>query len=225
MNELLVALKPLNPCVEPLRVMMLEQFKSFMLDYDIEHLNNGSFKQYSNGMEFFFRYYRLNAEHREIVVIASVLSWLASNCGRSFLHEAEKLAAQFNRRKGYIYAWADENQRMAGTNNGFTLLEHLLTPYEYHDFNHGLSCAINTFVSVNDLEIANCLIHWLAEGDGQVYLDNCKAQGLFYDWGKVQPKAIPVIKKLNCHCPHWRDSSFFYGETHTCADCGGEVTI
>ena len=42
------------------------------------------------------------------------------------------------------------------------------------------------------------------------------------------PKAIlKAEKKLKpkCDCAHWKNSSFFHGETHTCADCGGEVTI
>lgn len=38
---------------------------------------------------------------------------------------------------------------------------------------------------------------------------------------------LEVEKKLKpkCDCAHWKNSSFFHGETHACADCGGEVTI
>lgn len=33
------------------------------------------------------------------------------------------------------------------------------------------------------------------------------------------------VPKPKCNCAHWKDSSFFHGETHLCADCGGEVMI
>lgn len=42
------------------------------------------------------------------------------------------------------------------------------------------------------------------------------------------PKVISGTEKKSkpkCNCAHWKNSSFFHGETHTCGDCGGEVMI
>lgn len=184
MNELLEALKPINPVTEPQRLMMIEQFQKFMLEYDIEKLNETSFQQYEDGLDYFFHTFKLMPTEREMQVIATVLAWLNSNCGRSFLYEAESMSRLFKnyRYKGYVCAWAYEDKRQIGSNHGFTLLEHLLTPSEHRDLHRGLLCNINQFVSVNDHEIVKCLIQWLSTGDGQSYLDLCKVHGLFYEW-------------------------------------------
>ena len=67
---------------------------------------------------------------------------------------------------------------------------------------------------------------------GEHHLAHAICCGMFLWWFDSQQSGVPEAileaeKKLKpkCDCAHWKNSSFFHGETHTCADCGGEVTI
>lgn len=48
-------------------------------------------------------------------------------------------------------------------------------------------------------------------------------QGDWKDSLRERPQQEP--KQHACNCAHWKNSSFFMGDTFTCKDCGGSVTI
>ncbi len=171
MNELLDELKPIVPTTENRHLAMIEHFKNFFLSYDMVQLNDYSLHYFHDYADYYFSSFPYPVVARHLQVMGSFIGWLGSNCGRVFLNEAKRLG-ELNQslHKGYIYAWASENERITGVNDGTTVLEYLLTPAEKHDTEYGLNCPCNHFVSSHDIETVNHLIHWLATSHGQSFL-------------------------------------------------------
>lgn len=173
MNELFDDLKPVIATTEKCQLIMLELFKDYFFNFDMDDLNDKSLNHYTDYSEYFFNNFPYIVTERHMQVLGSLLAWLGSNCGRCFILDTQELAKCHNSvHKGFIFAWADVNQRLVGVNNGNTLMEHLLTPTEYHDHERGLLCPANHFVTAHDLETANFLIHWLATTHGQSFLNS-----------------------------------------------------
>ena len=169
---LFLNLSPIIETVEIKKLLTIELWKNFILDIDVSIINNTSGRQYRDGLDFYFTsypYYLPN--QRDMAVIASILVWLPSNCGKAFLADCEKFSKLHKcKERGYRNAWAEENARKVGFNNGLTCLEYLLTPIKYHDMYNGLNCDTSQFISVRDLECANYFMYWLSTTDGQSFL-------------------------------------------------------
>lgn len=173
MNELLDDLKPINATTEKRQLVMLDLFKSYFKNFDMEDLNNRSLNHFDDYAEYFFSNFPYNVTERHMHVLGTLLAWLGSNRGRCFILEAKQLAQTLNSdRKGFIYAWADVNQRLVGVDNGNTLLELLLTPIEHHHHDRGLLCPANHYVTSHDIETANFFVHWLATTHGQGFINS-----------------------------------------------------
>lgn len=171
MNELLKHLIPIVPTQENRNIAMIENFKRFFIEYDMDRLNDCSLSYFNDYSEFFFNSFPYRPNERHLNVIGSFVGWLGSNCGRAFISEAKRLGSVVqSTHKGYIYAWAAENQRLTGINSGITVLEYLLTPLEHHDPQLGLKTHCNQFVTSHDIETINFLVHWLATAHGQDFL-------------------------------------------------------
>lgn len=172
MIELLSNLRPVTITDDPVRKNIINLWNGYITSYDI-----GEYNHSNDGLEIYFKNYPYMPEARDIVVIASLLAWLPSNAGISFLHECNQLTAKHNSRElGYTFAWAKENKRLHYMSNGYTTLEYLLTPIEYYDVHRGLICAPNRFITIYDIEAANYFINWLASADGQYFLKIVDAQ-------------------------------------------------
>lgn len=169
-------LKSLHPVVKTNDVnknKAIKLWKEFINNIDIEETNRWSQEQVDDGLDVYFYEYPYNPTRRDMAVIASLLAWLPSNCGRSFLSECEKMSKILDSKdKGYVCAWAIENNRVTYMNHGYTCLEYLLSPIEEHDsVFRGLKCTPNYFISIHDMECANYFVKWLASQDGQMFLD------------------------------------------------------
>lgn len=106
---------------------------------------------------------------RHATVLASVVCWLGTNCGQSFLREAEKLGDELPRIKHYerfLVAWVLHNSRRSFINGGIRTLEHCMTPYKDQYPAEMFAC---------DYEVAEFLMLWLGSAEGQNFLENCKA--------------------------------------------------
>lgn len=74
---------------------------------------------------------RAPLDQRGARVAASFMVWMGCNSGRAFTFNAERLAgsgAFVSRPRAFIAAWALENLRVNGVNNGLILTECMLTP-------------------------------------------------------------------------------------------------
>lgn len=172
MNELLNHLIPIVPTQDNRNIAMIESFKKFFIEYDMDRLNDCSLSYFNDYTEYFFNNFPYQPNERHLNVIGAFLGWLGSNCGRAFINEANRLGILVqSAHKGYVYAWAAENQRLTGINSGITVLEYLLTPLEHHDAQLGLRTYCNQFVTSHDIETVNYFVHWLATAHGQAFLE------------------------------------------------------
>lgn len=78
------------------------------------------------------------------------------------------------------------------------------------------SCVDSPFINSGIFEIANPQGH---TSDAPLF----NYQGDWKDSLRKRPDGRP--KQHDCNCAHWKGSSFFMGDTFTCKDCGGSVTI
>jgi hypothetical protein len=172
MNEILEHLEEIVATNDAINLLMLEQFKAFFLNFDMAIVNGSEDNRYKDYADYFFNNFPYEPNERHLNVIASFVGWLGRNCGRAFIMEANKLGEQLkSKHKGYIYAWADVNERLIGVNNNNTVLEYLLTPQQYHHHDLGIRCPKNHFVSSHDIETVNFMVHWLATEHGQSFMN------------------------------------------------------
>lgn len=111
-------------------------------------------------------------------VIAGTVAWLGTNCGRSMLHDAEKLRASRAAGRGheYLMAWASENARQRGINSGMRVIESIVVAEaDSTDFGP-LNFAPLGPVTFHDLEAVDCLMMWLADVEGQRFLSEALAE-------------------------------------------------
>jgi hypothetical protein len=111
-------------------------------------------------------------EQRHATVLASVVCWLGTNCGHSFLEQAKTISAKLHERteEQYVIAWAIENLRRGYINSGDRAIEAILAT-EYR----GWRC-VRPELSADDLEVVELLMHWLGSRSGQDFLQNCNAE-------------------------------------------------
>lgn len=67
---------------------------------------------------------------------------------------------------------------------------------------------------------------WFVGGSLEYKIESAPSFNYRGDWKdslRTRPQEKP--KQHNCNCSHWKNSSFFMGDTFTCKDCGGSVTI
>lgn len=72
-------------------------------------------------------------------------------------------------------------------------------------------------------EISEIIPHWNIECIQKTFAPSFGYQGDWKDSLRKRPQEKP--KQHDCNCEHWKGSSFFMGDTFTCKDCGGSVTI
>jgi hypothetical protein len=95
---------------------------------------------------------------------SSLVCWLGTNCGRSFLDGASRRAKQHSdleRSDAYLLAWANENRRMPGWNRHRRTLDAILPA----------SC-----ITVRAVEIIEITVRWLGSPDGQRLIDGAEAE-------------------------------------------------
>lgn len=126
-----------------------------------------------------FRHYRWEAGQREATVAASLICWIATNCGRGFAWEAQRLREVLGISVGgdtaWLMAWARENARQYGVNRGVRVLEHVLSPYDRGDMNSRFpEWDRIEEPSGRDMEAAECVVRWMGSAEGQAFLVGCQ---------------------------------------------------
>lgn len=114
---------------------------------------------------------------REATVCASLVTWLGTHCGNAFLLSCETLAKKHAfpvREEAYLAAWAVENKRRTGINSGVRALEGIMAT-ELVPGHFGLR-PVRAALSADDYECAECIVAWLASGDGQKLLEYCERE-------------------------------------------------
>jgi hypothetical protein len=111
-------------------------------------------------------------EQRQATVLASVVCWLGTNCGRSFLQQASTVAEMIKARCGeqYLVTWAIENSRQGFINHGVRTLESCLSS--------GIVSGrwVIPDLTADDYEVAEHLMRWLGSRDGQDFITNCEQE-------------------------------------------------
>jgi hypothetical protein len=95
---------------------------------------------------------------------SSLICWLGTNCGRSFLDGAARRAKvhpTFEKSDAYVLAWANENRRMPGWNRHRRTLDAILPA----------SC-----ITVRAVEIVEITVRWLGSPDGQRLIKGAEAE-------------------------------------------------
>lgn len=112
--------------------------------------------------------YPFDLDQRCATVAASLVCWFGTNCGMAFLNTAKTAAAKsLTPGDFYLQSWAVENSRKSGSNSGARTLEYCLKPDGGRDLPE---------LSGRDYEVAEHLIFWLGNEEGQDFLNRCEAE-------------------------------------------------
>lgn len=116
---------------------------------------------------------------RRATVAASFVTWLGTNAGVGLLYVARGLEKRMvHTAMAYQAAWAHENERRRGINNGIRMLEYQLALPENIETNPmfrtgGLRSL--PVLSADDYEVAEHVVRWIAE-QGQTFVIACEAE-------------------------------------------------
>jgi len=131
-------------------------------------------------------------DQRLASILASVVTWLGTNCGLAMLHEASRLRGSPGCQIGheYLQAWASENARRRGINHGVRIIEHIVADRPGGWPDDALFITLPE-VTYRDLEAVDCLMLWLADFDGQRFLKDAEAE---VEVRKAQQRAREAIE-------------------------------
>jgi hypothetical protein len=111
---------------------------------------------------------------RHASVAASFIRWLGCNCGRGFLHDAEKLKEKFHSNtNAYVAAWAIENMREVAINRGVRIIEAAIAPDDH--WKNGYLEKLPD-LSADDYEVVDNVVIWLGSKDGQDFLNRAERE-------------------------------------------------
>lgn len=120
-----------------------------------------------------------NLTQRQASVAATFVMWLGTNCGRGMIQEAdggkrEPDAYRADWHLRYLRRWEMENRRESGVNGGIRYCEAILSPQRSGP-DHLSSRTVPT-VTIEDLDVIDCICRWLATQDGQAFLRAAEAK-------------------------------------------------
>jgi hypothetical protein len=122
--------------------------------------------------------YRRLATQRQASVAASFVLWLGTNCGTAMLRTAQDSMTTGGYRNDpscrYLRQWELENRRAMFINGGLRCVEAILTP----ERSGGGQLTLHNVptVTVDDLDVIDCICMWLATQDGQHFIKAADAQ-------------------------------------------------
>lgn len=138
---------------------------------------------------------RINQRHA--TVVASIVCWLGTSCGRGFIDQAKRIGDErpFHRQDKFILAWALENHRRGFVNSGVRTIEHCMAhdPRRYPD---GLP-----ELSADDYEAAECLMQWLGTGDGEQFITCCEQEITRLHRIESDKKIAEWRRNIDSQCP------------------------
>jgi hypothetical protein len=111
---------------------------------------------------------------RVATVAASFVQWLGTNCGRCFLHDAERIAKTLDgKRDAWLAAWAIDNARHAGMNGGVRTIEAALAPSDHWE--NGRLVRLPD-LTAQDHEAVEHVVLWLGMPEGQAFIAECERE-------------------------------------------------
>lgn len=110
---------------------------------------------------------------RQASVAASFVIWLGTNCGRGLITEADHVPPERDGyRQGrdlrYLRRWELENRRELGINGGVRYIEAILDPARCTRETVIMAAAPD--ITIDDLDVIECLCRWLATMEGQYFI-------------------------------------------------------
>jgi len=109
---------------------------------------------------------------RHAQVGASLIRWLGTNNGRAFLEQADDMSILLrSRERGYVAAWALQNERRLSTCYGWRTIEAVLSPNPLDD-----KRVERPLLSFDDAETIENLIGWLGTGKGEDFVVQCRKE-------------------------------------------------
>lgn len=111
-----------------------------------------------------------NITDRHSQVSASLIRWLGTNNGRSFLEEADSMSILMrSRENGYVAAWALHNRRRISTDYGWRTDEAVLSPSALNG-----EKVERPVLSYSDAETIETLVGWLGTEKGEEFVVLCR---------------------------------------------------
>lgn len=115
--------------------------------------------------------YPYNIDQRAASVLASMICWLGTQVGKSFLDLANQIRINVPMvRFPYLAAWGECNARIFGMNSRARQIEFLTRTQA------DLDKDVFQEVSVKDLEALEQLCMWLGKDDGLAFIAQCEAE-------------------------------------------------
>lgn len=115
---------------------------------------------------------------RHASVAATFITWLGTNCGQSYLHEASQLGSRgrIGNDKAFVAAWAIENMRRRGINHGRRTVEALLEDDSPNGelFAEMVGLRQPGDFTVEDLETLDHVAAWLGTDQGYRFCRRCE---------------------------------------------------
>jgi hypothetical protein len=115
---------------------------------------------------------------------ASLITWLGTNCGQSFLFTAKRRAEEAPRGWGettaWLAQWAIENERVIYINHGLRTIEFLMAPiYPIRasgGFGDRVDWKLVPEVTMEQIDAVECVVRWLSTSQGQTFVASCESQ-------------------------------------------------
>jgi hypothetical protein len=115
--------------------------------------------------------YPYKIDQRVASVVASMICWLGTNVGNSFLIKGGEIRDKVSSfRFPYLAAWGECNARIFGMNSRARQIEFLTRTHA------DMEKDIFQEVSVTDLEALEQLCMWLGTDEGQTFIASCEAE-------------------------------------------------
>lgn len=116
---------------------------------------------------------------RSARVAASVISWIGTHIGASFIRTAKDMISKgITQSDAYLMAWAYENRRCNYVNSNVRTIEVILSPaYLFEQKGpspYQRACQLH--ISMTDIDVVESIIVWLSTAHGDSFVEACAAE-------------------------------------------------
>jgi hypothetical protein len=124
---------------------------------------------------------RTRSDVRSARVAASLITWIGSNAGASFIEMAKARIEDFSfAEPAYLATWALVNRRQAHVNSGVRAIEIILSPENLFESANShywaQKRASNLAISLADIDVIESMVSWLSTSHGDAFVSACVAQ-------------------------------------------------
>lgn len=134
------------------------------------------------------------ASVRDCRVAASFVTWIGTNCGASFLHEAKSRVNDYVfSEPAYLATWALVNRRERHVSSNVRTVEAILSPESLFRGTGGTAYERSQKLSITlrDLDTVESLVKWLASSHGDAFVTDCVEE---YAAIRAQARRDPALQ-------------------------------